>query len=115
MISKAPPSPAALANALTPEEIEADIGDKLRTLRLARNLDQATLAGRAGISLSALKTLEAGRGSKLHTLVRVVRALGRQDWFASIAPVASINPLTMTHGARPRQRARRRGQVKLED
>lgn len=98
----------ALPPALSPDEFEIDIGEKLRALRLSRNLDQASLASRAGVSLSALKSLEAGRGSTLHTLVRVVRALGREDWFASIAPVASINPLTVPRSAPQRQRARKR-------
>ena len=98
-----PRSPAS-----TPEEIEADLGDKLRALRLSRDLDQASLAARAGVSLSAVRSLEAGRGSTLHTLVRVARALGREEWFASIAPVATINPLTVLRRAQPRQRAGRR-------
>lgn len=95
--------------ASTPAEIEAGLGDKLRALRLSRDLDQAGLAARAGVSLSAVRSLEAGRGSTLHTLVRVTRALGREEWFASIAPVATINPLTVLRGAKPRQRAGRRG------
>ena len=33
---------------LTPEEMEAALGDKLKALRLSRNLDQQTLAERAG-------------------------------------------------------------------
>lgn len=102
-----PTDPARLAS--TPEEIEADLGESLRALRLSRDLDQIGLAARAGVSVSALRSLEAGSGSTLRTLVRVARALGREDWFASIAPVATINPLTMLRHAQPRQRAGRRG------
>lgn len=98
--------------ASTPEEIEASIGEKLRALRLSRDLDQVGLAARAGVSVSALRGLEAGNGSTLRTLVRVARALGREDWFASIAPVATINPLTMLRHAQPRQRAGRRTPIK---
>ena len=101
-----PPDPRPPAS--TPEEIEAALGGKLRALRLSRDLDQAGLAARAGVSLSAVRSLEAGRGSTLHTLVRVARALGREEWFASIAPVATINPLTVLRRAQPRQRAGRR-------
>ncbi len=101
-------SSGPLPPALTPGEIEADVGEKLRALRLLRDIDQFSLAARAGVSVSALKTLESGRGTTLHTLVRVVRALGREDWFATIAPIATINPLTMTRAAQPRQRARKR-------
>jgi len=89
----------------TPVELEADIGETLKALRLRKNLDQKTLAERAGISLSAVKNLERGAGSSLKSLVSVLRALGREDWLQAIAPVASVNPMTMTHAASPRQRA----------
>ena len=92
----------------TPDEMEAALGERLKALRLAGNLDQATLAKQAGVGVSALKSLEHGRGSTLRSLIRVVRALGREEWLAGIAPMPTINPLTMTRGAQPRQRARRR-------
>lgn len=94
----------ATAN-LTPEELELDLGEKLKALRLSRNLDQKTLAERAGISVRALRNLEAGSGSTIKTLVCVLRALGRQDWLNTVAPVATINPLALTREAQPRQRA----------
>src|SRR5271168_1995581 len=87
-------------------DLEAKLGSKLRLLRLDRNLEQATLAERAGVSRNALKRLELGRGSTTHTLLSVLRALGRENWLETIAPVATINPLTMTRAAKPRQRAR---------
>ncbi|SDC53933.1 hypothetical protein SAMN05216345_102678 [Cupriavidus sp. YR651] len=89
----------------TPEELEHEIGSSLKRLRINCNLEQAVLAERAGVSTRALRNLELGNGSSLHTLVCVVRALGRQEWFATIGPVATINPLMMTRGAEPRQRA----------
>lgn len=89
----------------TPEELEYEIGSNLRRLRINRNVEQAVLAQRAGVSTRALRNLELGNGSSLHTLVCVVRALGRQEWFCTIGPVASINPIMMTRDAEPRQRA----------
>ena len=86
----------------TPEEWEVEIGDQLRALRVNRNIDQKTLAERAGISLRALRNLEGGAGTTLRTLVSVVRALGRQDWLRTVGPVASINPLMLSRTAQPR-------------
>lgn len=91
----------------TISDLEAQLGANLRALRLDRNIDQATLAERAGVSLNALKNLEGGRGSALKTLLSVLRALGREDWLKTVAPVATINPLTMTKTAAPRRRATR--------
>src|SRR5438045_9487216 len=87
------------------DNLEADLGNKLRFLRLDRNLDQATLAQRAGVGLNSLKRLELGRGSTTHALISVLRALGREEWLNTIAPVATINPLTMPPTAKPRQGA----------
>jgi len=87
-------------------DLERRLGASLRQLRLDRNLEQATLAGRAGISLRSLQRLELGQGSTTHTLLSVLRLLGREDWLNTIAPVATINPLTMPRTAKPRRRAR---------
>ena len=89
----------------TVDEIEAELGEHLKTLRIHRNLDQKTIAARAGISVRTLRNLESGSGSSLHTLIQVVRVLGRESWFETIAPVPSINPLMLTRTAMPRQRA----------
>jgi hypothetical protein len=105
--SQRPPDRSGPAYA-TVADLEAELGSNLRRLRLDRNLEQATLAQRAGVSLNSLKRLELGRGSTTHTLLSVLRAHGREDWIKTIAPVATINPLTMTRGAKPRQRARER-------
>lgn len=89
-------------------DLEARLGTSLRRLRLDQNLEQAALAERAGISLRSLQRLELGQGSTTHTLISVLRALGREDWLDTVAPVPTINPLTMTRAAKPRQRAGRR-------
>src|SRR3546814_2343760 len=64
----------------TTEALQVRLGDQLRRLRLARDLDQLTLADKAGVSEKALRNLEAGRGSSLSTLLQVLRALDRLDW-----------------------------------
>jgi transcriptional regulator with XRE-family HTH domain len=92
-------------SANTIEEFEADVGAQIRSLRLRQNIDRATLALRAGCSVSALKNLEYGTGSTLRTLIAVVRALGREDWLRHVAPMATISPLSMPKAGHIRQRA----------
>ncbi|WP_330995975.1 MULTISPECIES: helix-turn-helix transcriptional regulator [Burkholderia cepacia complex] len=92
----------------TVQEWEVELGESLKALRLHRNLDQMTLAARAGISVRSLRNLESGKGSSLHTLIEVVRTLGRESWLELIAPVPTVNPLMMTRNASPRQRASKR-------
>lgn len=99
---------------LTPQELEEQLGESLKALRLQRNFDRQTLCEKAGVSENALRNLEGGKGATLKTLVKVLRALDRQDWLMSIAPQVSINPLHMLKDQRPRQRARRRTHGKKE-
>jgi transcriptional regulator with XRE-family HTH domain len=89
----------------TLDELEIDLGEKLKRLRLNKNWDQKTLAARAGVSVRALRNIEAGQGSTVRTLLSVVRALGRESWLQTIAPVATVNPLTLTSRASKRVRA----------
>lgn len=90
----------------TIEEFEALMGEQLKALRLRQNIDQATLAARAGCSVSALKNLEYGAGSTLRTLISVVRTLGREDWLRNVAPGPTISPVSMLKMGQIRQRAR---------
>jgi transcriptional regulator with XRE-family HTH domain len=87
------------------DEIEAQLGQQMRSLRLRRNLDQQTLASKADVGLSALKNIESGKGSTVRTLVRVLRALDRLDWLATLAPAVSISPLQLLQKKPLRQRA----------
>lgn len=93
---------------LTPDQMEAKLGEQLKRFRLLKNMEQRTLADQAGISVRALRNLEGGHGTTVATLMRVLRALGRESWLDTIAPIPTISPLTMTRTATPRQRARAR-------
>lgn len=92
-------------------EMEVGLGEKIKLLRLNKNLDQKTLAARAGVSVRALRNLESGAGTTVKTLLSIVRALGRESWLDTVAPVPTVNPLTFTSRAMPRQRARSKGKV----
>lgn len=78
------------------EELEKALGEGVRRLRIASLLTQVEVAARANVSVGALKNLENGRGSSTSTLVRVVHALGQDDWLESLAPPpAAFNPLDL--------------------
>lgn len=86
-------------------DLEAQLGQQVRALRLRANLDQQTLAQQAGVALSALKNVESGKGATLKTLLKVLRAMNRLDWIESLSPAVSISPLQLLKQKRPRKRA----------
>jgi transcriptional regulator with XRE-family HTH domain len=86
-------------------EWEFGLGQQVRAIRLRLNLDQLTLADSAGISLTALKNLETGKGAAVKTLIRVLRALNRVEWLDTLAPPVSISPLQMLKSKKVKQRA----------
>lgn len=91
----------------TPSELQQLLGERLKRLRLSRNQDQRTVAEKAGISEKALRNLEAGRGSTVETLLRVLKALEHLQGLDMLAPEPSINPLAMLRHPSPPRRARR--------
>ena len=95
----------------TPEELALAVGENIRALRLQKNLTQNSLSGQAGVSLTALRHLESGQGAALATLIRIVRALDRQEWLQSLAPRITINPLHMAKSNATRRRARSKKKV----
>ena len=92
----------------TTDEWEAHLGSQVRRARINASLTQDELADRGGVSVGAVRGLERGAGSSLKTLVRVARALDRDDWLESFAPAPGVEPLDMLRGLRsPRQKVYR--------
>jgi transcriptional regulator with XRE-family HTH domain len=89
------------------DELQHQLGNQLQKLRISKNLDQITTAEKAGISEKALRNLEAGRGSTVETLLRVLKALHSLEGLQLLAPRPSISPLALLRHAKPRQRVRR--------
>ena len=80
---------------LTVDEWGQTLGREIRDARLARRLDQRSLARTANVSIIALAGLDRGEGSSLSTLIAVVR------WFGAYRPLAD-KPLTFDKAGGPR-------------
>ena len=79
----------------TDHAILEELGDRLRRQRLNRNISQAALAARAGVSLGTLRNAEAGAGSSLATLIRLLRALGMLHRLEAVLPEPEPSPLQL--------------------
>ena len=62
------------------------LGENLRASRLADNLSQKTAAERSGISLKAIRNLEAGENASTLSLLSYCRTLRKTDWLMTLAP-----------------------------
>lgn len=60
-----------------PSEIVKRLCERLRIERLAQQMTQADVAGRAGIGTNTVSNLEAGRNVGFENIVRVAMVLGR--------------------------------------
>jgi len=79
---------------LSDKDIEAELGNRFRALRLRKNVTQKELAEATTLSLNAIKSLESGR-SKLSTMIAVLRELASLDHLDSFIPEISISPIQL--------------------
>ena len=75
-----------------------ELGERLRKLRLRKNITQEDLAERTLLSVGTIKSLEAGKG-KLSTLVAVLRELGALDQLDQFIPPVTISPIKMAEAS----------------
>jgi transcriptional regulator with XRE-family HTH domain len=88
------------------EDLLMDIGSMLKRERLYRNLSQKVVSERSGISESALKNLERGKGASLTTFIQVCRTLGKDEWILRLGPADAVSIQDFAkRGGRPRLRA----------
>lgn len=93
---------------LSPEELTAEIGRRIKAHRLLCNLEQRVVAERSGVALRTLRALEQGSGSTVETLVRVLKALDMVQALETFLPEPSVSPIALFDVPRERQRAFRR-------
>lgn len=60
---------------LTDEAVLGELGERLASLRLGRNLTQLELSERAGVARTVIQRVEAGRSVNTANLIRVLREL----------------------------------------
>lgn len=92
---------------LTDEAVLKELGGRLASARIERNLTQAALAEQAGVSKRTVERLESGEvATQLSGFLRVCRALGLLERFETLLPEPVPGPMAQLKKAeRKRQRA----------
>lgn len=95
---------------LSSREIIALLCSRLRQDRLIMQWTQAELARRAGITVSTLSNLEAGKNISLETLVKVAMVLGRTQELTQLfkPKINTLDDIKRLEIAQERQRIRRK-------
>lgn len=87
-------------------EREAAIGQTVRRWRIEAGLSQTEVADRAGLSRSAVQGLERGTGSRLASLLAVLRAIGRDDAVDALMVDDGPTPIELLAAQRRAERDR---------
>jgi len=90
----------------TIDDHEAAIGQTIRRWRIEAGLSQAEAADRAGLSRSAVQGLERGTGSRLASLLSVLRAIGRDDAVDALLVDDGPTPIELLAAQRRAERDR---------
>ena len=90
---------------MTDKAIAVELGARIKSLRLRKNLTQQQLSAAVALSLNSIKSLETGK-AKLSTLIAVLRQLGALDALDSFMPAITISPIQLAkQQGKQRQRA----------
>lgn len=94
----------------TDEAILSELGGRLARMRLEKNLTQAQLAERAGVSKRTVERLERGDvAPQMSGFIRVCRALELVERFELLVPEPVMSPmLQLRLGGKRRRRASKR-------
>jgi putative transcriptional regulator len=85
---------------LSNDAILAELGDRLRQLRLNADISQEALAEATGLSRKTVQNAESGENCSMDTLVRMLRGLNALDQLENFMPAPGPSPMQMAklHG-----------------
>ncbi|SRR5574344_1927809 len=101
---------------LSDTQLSKRIGEKLKAIRLKRNITQHSLAEASSISLSSVKKVENGEIGSFDTLLRILRTLGMLESISQLFEEEHLSPseyYEMVTKAKKQTRKRAVGKLKV--
>jgi len=83
----------------TIEETLRIAGERMRGLRVNKNISQEDAAKKAGVSLRTLSSLEKDGRSTLETFIRILRALGEPEPLNALVAEPQVSPMALLHSS----------------
>lgn len=85
-------------------QVEAELGRRVKRLRVERGLNQTELGERAGVGRRTISGMENGEGCTMGTFIALVRALGEVGQLEGLFPEPEVSPLVLTETAKLKER-----------
>ena len=79
----------------TDAAIVRSIGQKIKSVRIAKKFTQAQLAEHCGLSSFSISQIENGHNTSLLSIVVILRSLQRLDLLETLTQEEAINPLAI--------------------
>ena len=101
---------------LSDTQLGKRIGEKLKAIRLKRNITQQSLAEASSISLSSVKKVENGEIGSFDTLLRILRTLGMLESISALFEEDELSPseyYEMVNKVKKQSRKRAAGRLKV--
>jgi len=80
---------------MSDNEIIRDIGKRLKTLRLRKNITQESLSKKTGLNRVTISKIERGQKTSLFSLIQILRGLDELQRLDSIIPGETVSPLQL--------------------
>jgi putative transcriptional regulator len=90
---------------LSDQNLLAELGNRLKSARINRNISQRELAMNAGITSRTVHNAEEGRPVSIKVWIAIMRALGVLDQLDNFLPIQQISPVMLSE-AQGKQRKR---------
>jgi transcriptional regulator with XRE-family HTH domain len=80
---------------LTDKAALEHVGERVRQLRLRKNITQSRLAKDSGVGKSTIERFEKGHSIQLTSLIRILRSFGKLDELLELVPDQTASPMEM--------------------
>jgi transcriptional regulator with XRE-family HTH domain len=84
-----------IQDTLTDESVLAELGGRIKQIRIDRGITQTQLAEKANVSLSTIVRLESGSSVQMDSFIRIMRSLRLLGKFNGLVQEQELHPVKL--------------------